>query len=120
MVPDDLEPKLLHRKISFVGPEVSSDSVRSAAPLEPAVVTQESDQHPGRVVEVGFIENYQPQRFALLSEGFPMWLLALERTFCSEVVVLGFGSAASFRVHLESHVSNPVSVNRAISHLGLG
>jgi hypothetical protein len=72
------------------------------------------------MVEVGFIPHYEPQRFAVLAEGLPMWLFALERSFCSEVVILGYDSARAYRSHLESVVSNPGLVYRAIAHLGLG
>jgi hypothetical protein len=84
------------------------------------ILTRSSVVHPGRMVEIGFVPNYEPQRFALLAEGLPAWLFALERSFCSDLVILGFDSASSYRAHLESSLTNPGLVYRAISHLGLG
>ena len=110
-VPGDLEPTSRQGKRSFSEFGAAFVTDQPAALVEPAVLMRESAKHPGRVVEVGFLQNFEPQRFALRAEGFPVWLFALERTFCSEVVVLGFDSAASFRLYLEAHVSNPGLVN---------
>ena len=92
----------------------------TGGPSVPKVLTRASSVHPGRLVEVGFVPHYVPQRFALVAEGLPVWLFTLERSFCSELIVLGFDSAKSYRVHLEANVCNPGLVYRAMSHLGLG
>jgi hypothetical protein len=84
------------------------------------VITKFSTDHPGRVVEVGYIPNFAPQKFALYFEGFPHWLLALERSFCAHLYILGWDSASDLKRHLESTGSSVALVHRAIVHLGLG
>ena len=49
-----------------------------------------------------------------------MWLFALERSFCSNVVVLGFATAGLYHAHLEATLKHSGLVNRAMAHLGLG
>jgi hypothetical protein len=81
---------------------------------------RQSDRHPGRLVEVGFIANFEPREFAIHFEDFPLWLLALERNFCTKLHVLGWESPGSLRRHLEQ-IKAPVTLaHRAFSHLGLG
>jgi hypothetical protein len=47
------------------------------------LTTHVSVCHPGRMVKVGFIPNFQPCEFAIYIEGFPLWILSLEKSFCS-------------------------------------
>jgi hypothetical protein len=42
------------------------------------VTTHLSAEHPGPVVEIGFIPNFRPREFALVFDSFPSWLLAME------------------------------------------
>lgn len=87
--------------------------------LAPSASTSVSARHPGRMVEVGFLPQYERQDFALLAEGFPIWLLSLERSFVRTVTILGFSSAASYRSHLEATALTVQMVDRVIGHLGL-
>ena len=87
--------------------------------LAPSASTSVSARHPGRMVEVGFLPQYERQDFALLAEGFPVWLLSLERSFVRTVTILGFSSAASYRSHLEATEVTVQMVDRVIGHLGL-
>jgi hypothetical protein len=75
--------------------------------------------HPGRMVETGILPNYEPWDFALHFEGFPIWLLALEKSFCKRLVILGFASASTFRRGCEHCKLSMPLVHRAIAHLGL-
>ena len=116
----DLEPKILSRKRSSAALEASSvPDVPSGFPGS-NIFARESSEHPGHMVEIGFVPHYKPKRVAVLAEGLPVWLFALERSFCSEVVILGFDSAGSYRQHLETTLSNSGLVFRAIAHIGLG
>jgi hypothetical protein len=76
--------------------------------------------HPGRVVEVGYLPNFTPRRFALYFETFPIWLLALEKSFCSSLIFLGVSSATDLKSKLEAAGPSVVLAHRAIGHLGLG
>jgi len=96
-----------------------SDSTLTSEPVLRADFRQ-SNLHPGRLVEVGFIANFEPREFAIHFEDFPLWLLALERNFCTKLHVLGWESAGSLRRHLEQ-IQAPVNLaHRAFAHLGLG
>jgi hypothetical protein len=85
-----------------------------------APVIERSRVHPGRIVEVGLLQNYVAREFSMHSEGFPIWLLALERSFCSKLTVLGFDSAAAFALHFKQAGIPATLIHRAIGHLGLG
>jgi hypothetical protein len=61
----------------------------------------ESMMYPGRLVEVGFIANFEPREFAIYFVSFPLWLLALERIFCSKLHILGWASAGDLRRQLK-------------------
>jgi hypothetical protein len=94
----------------------------AASNLEPGLRAdfRQSRLHPGRLVEVGFIPNFEPREFAIHFEGFPLWLLSIERNFCTKLHVLGWASAGGLRRHLEE-IKAPVSLaHRAFTHLGLG
>jgi hypothetical protein len=81
---------------------------------------RESTLHPGRQVEVGFLPNYEPREFAIHFEGFPLWLLAMERTFCSTLHILGWPTAGALKAHLELTGAPVRLAHRALAHLGLG
>jgi hypothetical protein len=76
--------------------------------------------NPGRIVETGFIPNFRPREFAVVFDSFPSWLLAMERSFCSHLHIMGWSSAASLKMHLEANCSAVALVHKAIAHLGLG
>jgi hypothetical protein len=80
----------------------------------------ESTLHPGCQVKVGVLPNYAPWEFAIYFEGFPLWLLAMERTFCSSLHILGWPSASAYKTHLEAAGSQAGLAHHALSHLGLG
>jgi hypothetical protein len=84
------------------------------------VTTRVSVAHPGRVVELGFIPTFEPREFSMLFEDFPIWILALEKSFCSCLHILGWGSPLLLKGHLETLNVPVVLVHRAITHLGLG
>jgi hypothetical protein len=88
--------------------------------LVPRVTTHSSVTNPGRVVETGFIPNFRPREFALVFDGFPSWLLAMERSFCSHLHFMGWSLAASLREHLETTGAAVALVHKAVAHLGLG
>ena len=84
------------------------------------VVTRRSEEHPGRMVEIGFLPSFHPRPFALHFERFPIWLLSLEKSFCSKLTILGVDSANALKVQLKA-TGGPVALaHRAIVHLGLG
>ena len=85
-----------------------------------AVTTNWSLEHLGRVVEVGFLPNFRPRPFALHFERFPIWLLALEKSFCSRLIMLGVQSVHELKTRLEAIGAPVVLAHRAIVHLGLG
>jgi hypothetical protein len=79
-----------------------------------------SISHPARVVEVGFVPAFKPRKFTLLFELFPISLLATERFFCSQLVIMGWNSASALKDHLMALGPSVVLMNRVITHLGLG
>jgi hypothetical protein len=84
VVPVVLESQLLLRKrllADLVDPPLDA---RGADGLPLAPLTRTLLSHPGRLVEVGFIPHYEPQKFALLAEGLSIWLFALDHSFCSK------------------------------------
>ena len=71
------------------------------------------------MVEVGFVPTFRPRPFPLHFEFFPIWLLSLEKTFCSHLTILGVASAHSLRSKLEAMAAPVVLAHRAIVRLGL-
>jgi hypothetical protein len=90
------------------------------APLANHAPTTAVTAHPGRVVEVGYLPNFTPREFAIYFKTFPIWLLALEKSFCSSLLFLGLPSAITLKTKLEHSGPSVALVHRAIRHLGLG
>jgi hypothetical protein len=62
---------------------------------------------------------FRPRPFALHFEFFPIWLLSLEKTFCSHLTILGVASARGLKDRLEAIAAPVVLAHRAIVRLGL-
>jgi hypothetical protein len=71
------------------------------------------------MVETGILPNYEPQDFAMHFKGFPIWLLAMEKSFCKQLVILGFASASVFRQDCKHRKLSMPLVHCASAHLGL-
>jgi hypothetical protein len=117
-----LEPIKSAQTLEFSPPvDAICDDVPLGATVAPRTNFQASDAHPGRVMELGFIPNFEPRDFAIAFEGFPLWLLSLERTFCWRLHILGWPSAGDVWRYLEQKGSHQVQLaHRAFAHLGLG
>jgi hypothetical protein len=80
----------------------------------------ESIEHPGRLAEVGFIPTFKPHEFAIYFEDFPIWVLALEKSFCKRLHVLGWELASQLHFHLKQFGSWMNLANRSFGHVGIG
>jgi hypothetical protein len=95
-------------------------NVLAPSGLPPGAGFRESRAHPGRVLEVSLLANFVPMPFALDFEGFPLWLLALERSFCKKLTIMGWLSAGALKASLEATGKQLKLAHRALAHLGLG
>jgi hypothetical protein len=117
--PSDSELPQDHGK-SWLSDIPGDDVPESTASLALRADFCESTAHPGQVVEVGFIPNFVPIEFALEFEGFPLWLLALERSFCKRLHIMGWESAGALKAGLEDLGTQVKLTHRALTHLGIG
>jgi hypothetical protein len=62
----------------------------------------------------------QPVEFPLVSENMPVWLLAMEKDYCTLLHVVGHYSPGDFLKAMREKNIDPHLVNIAVARLGLG
>jgi hypothetical protein len=74
---------------------------------------------PGRHIEEGILMIPEKLYFTLRFEGFPMWILALDRTLVMEVNFLDWAGPRELASAMSAQGHNVSLLNAAIAHIGL-
>jgi hypothetical protein len=72
-----------------------------------------------RWVETGHIKIMQPREFSLVAENMPVWLLAMEKDYCTTIHVVAHSSPGKLLKTMRQKNMDPHLVNIAVARLGL-
>jgi hypothetical protein len=75
---------------------------------------------PGRFVEEGILMIPKRVSFVLRFQGFPSWILALDRTVVKQVTFVDWSSPSELIQWITNNKLSASMVNAAIAHIGLG
>jgi hypothetical protein len=72
-----------------------------------------------RRVETGHIKIMQPRELSLVAENMPVWILAMEKDYCTTIHVVAHSSPGKFLKTMRQKNIDPHLVNIAVARLGL-
>jgi hypothetical protein len=80
---------------------------------------EQDDVIQERRVETGHIKIMKAREFSLVAENMPVWLLAMEKDYCSAMHVVGYSSPGHLLNTMHEKNIDPHLVNIAVARLGL-
>ena len=70
-------------------------------------------------MEIGFLNKPPQTEFALYFVDLPIWLLSLDKSFASRVVICGFESSSALMEYFSNRELDPFLINKSMTQLGL-
>jgi hypothetical protein len=91
----------------------------SIPPLPPEVAQADHDGKRFRVIEQGLLAYPEASIFWVQAEGFPLWLLSMDRSFVKRVHLLGGANAGTYLQVVRDQGFDHSLINLAIRRIGL-